>query len=399
MPRLAALLVGATALLCALPAHAVGESQNGFPNWAERVMVEWMNRARADPQAELAGCGAACGEAACYAPIAPLAYDSRLNRAARFHSDEMRLQGYFAHDSQCTLVQDIGTQYPGTCDGAVGCACEGGASGCLGTCSDFAARVSRFGGSPGGEVIAGDTDPDRAFHAWLYESYPGAQCQYDGGNPTNGHRWNILMSTAGVGAGASGPAVADFSLGAGAAPAQIPSGAHYPRQAASVDVWASWYDTGAPRSARVVVDGVCTPLMRARGSDANGAYTATLGGVASGCHRYYFAFTDAGGKPVTYPTTGSLGIGPERSCDDWNATRTAAGCDGAPDGSSDGGPDGSSDGGPSTPGSAGCGCAVAGRGPVANPGGLVVWTLLFGGGLFAVRRACRRRASSVSSSP
>ncbi|HEY3056435.1 MAG TPA: hypothetical protein VGK31_10955, partial [Thermoanaerobaculia bacterium] len=60
-------------LVCtiALPAHAqdmesfaanlrAGESINGFPNWAERVLLEWMNRARVDPQKELAACGAAC---------------------------------------------------------------------------------------------------------------------------------------------------------------------------------------------------------------------------------------------------------------------------------------------------------------------------------------------------
>ena len=49
-----------------------GESINGFPNWAERVILEWMNRARVDPQKEMTACGAACSEAICYKPAAPL---------------------------------------------------------------------------------------------------------------------------------------------------------------------------------------------------------------------------------------------------------------------------------------------------------------------------------------
>jgi len=50
----------------ALPglAFAVGESVNGFPNWEERVLHEWTNRARSDPQVEMIACGANCGDAA-----------------------------------------------------------------------------------------------------------------------------------------------------------------------------------------------------------------------------------------------------------------------------------------------------------------------------------------------
>ena len=50
----------------------VGESVNGFPNWAERVILEWMNRARVDPQVEMNACGAGCVERACYSAKAPL---------------------------------------------------------------------------------------------------------------------------------------------------------------------------------------------------------------------------------------------------------------------------------------------------------------------------------------
>ena len=51
-------------LLGSPPAFAVGESVDGFPNWAERVMHQLANRARVDPQLEMTACGANCGEAA-----------------------------------------------------------------------------------------------------------------------------------------------------------------------------------------------------------------------------------------------------------------------------------------------------------------------------------------------
>jgi hypothetical protein len=37
-------------------ASAVGEEVGGFPNWAERVIHEWMNRARCDPKVEMMAC-------------------------------------------------------------------------------------------------------------------------------------------------------------------------------------------------------------------------------------------------------------------------------------------------------------------------------------------------------
>jgi hypothetical protein len=52
-------------------ALAAGEGTSGFPSWEERVLQEWVNRARVDPAMALAGC-TQCGEAACYQPMTPL---------------------------------------------------------------------------------------------------------------------------------------------------------------------------------------------------------------------------------------------------------------------------------------------------------------------------------------
>lgn len=298
-----------------------GEAINGFPNWSERVIHAWMNRARVDPQIEMSKCGPACGEGPCYKPVAPLTWNEGLNRASRYHADEMVKQGYFGHDSKCTVVSNISELYPAGCDGSASCGCVGGATKCgPNGCTPWTGRIALFGQGPGGEIIAGGADPNQAFYLWLFENGPATTC---GLNGSNIHRWLILQYGGGVGVGVSGSSVADF--GGGTTPYKIPSGSHYPRQAASVEVWANWYDSAAPRSASVVVDGKCTPLTLKRGSQTNGAWSATLTNAGSGCHRYYFSFVDSTGAEVTYPATGSLGIGNE-SCADWNTSRSQGSC-------------------------------------------------------------------------
>ncbi len=76
----------------AAPALAEGEPDGTFPNWEERWIHQLINRARSDPQADLASC-TGCAESACYSPIAPLSWRLEVNRAARFHSAMMNLEG------------------------------------------------------------------------------------------------------------------------------------------------------------------------------------------------------------------------------------------------------------------------------------------------------------------
>jgi hypothetical protein len=250
-----------------------------------------------------------------------LTWTPALNRAARFHADEMQRQGYFGHDSRCRLVSNIDSLYPAGCDGSASCACAGGAPACPnGDCTAWMQRVALFGAQPSGEVIARGADPNQTFYLWLYEPAFPAVC---GPNGQNIHRWLILAAGGRVGIGyneENRAAVGDF--GSGGAPYRIPSGTHYPRQAHSVEMWANWFDNAAPRSASVVVDGRCTPMSLARGTSTNGAWTAAVSGVGSGCHRYYFSFIDSQGREVTYPATGSLGIG----CEEWNDSRVTGSC-------------------------------------------------------------------------
>jgi hypothetical protein len=321
---LALLLLSVSPLLAAEPARFnapapdVGEPVAGFPNWSERVILEWINRARCDPQVEMAACGANCGEAACYSPIAPLPWNQALNHSARFHADEMLHQGYFVHDSQCALVSNINALYPTSCDGSASCACVAGTTGCQ-PCTTWSNRVQLFGVTPTGEIIASPSDPDQSFYLWLFEPSASQTCAF---SLPNGHRWLILTQPGSAGPGVSGESVVDF--GPGPPPTKLPSGGHYPLQAANVDFWANWYDTAGPSLATVVVDGACYPMVLSRGSPTNGAYHASISGLGSGCHRYYFLFADSSGVQIAYPTTGSFGVGPPATCPDWDPTAPPA---------------------------------------------------------------------------
>jgi hypothetical protein len=322
-------------------AWADGEAVNGFPNWSERVLLEWINRARSDPAADLAGCPSGnCKEntGGCYTPQPPRVLNPNIAHSGRFHSDEMAHDNFFDHWSECTVVNSIASTYlaqPQQCDGTASCACTGGTRTLgFGAGTDPHARMSLFGGGAGswGEIIAEDgAGPNDTFYLFLYEPAYSASCA-DVSNPnppyqTNGHRWLILTSQ--YGASSAGPGVSsaystvDFDDEA-AGSAKIPSGTHYPQQAASVDAWVNWHDTAGPSMHKISVDGVCTDMALARGTQTNGAWHLSVSGVGSGCHRYMFFFQDSIGNAVRYPTTGSLAIGDgSAQCPDWSSTAVA----------------------------------------------------------------------------
>lgn len=324
--------IGAVAAIGALSStvvFAAGEEVDGYPSWEERVYLEWTNRARCDPQIEMDACGESCPEATCYSPEPPLRHDIALARPSRYHCQEMEVRGFFSHDSNCTLVDDIGQLWPEQCDGSAACACEGGVAQCSGACTSPQARVGLFGAGYGGEVSVGVGDPDWGFYLWLHETSMGDACAFAGGN---GHRWLLLTSQGRVGFGNYGSyGNGDFGFGGGAADEHpIPSGSHYPRAGSTVEAWANWYGDAGPSLTTVNLDGTCEPMSLERGTDQNGAWAATLEGLdPQTCHRYYFVFKDAAGNEVTYPTEGSLGIGPSQSCPDWSEDRPplGEGCD------------------------------------------------------------------------
>ncbi len=200
----------AVALILALPAvcSAVGESVNGFPSWEERVLHEWTNRARSAPQVEMAACGANCAvDASCYSPIVPLSHDLALNRSARFHADETRLQNYSDHPSACTVVSNINSLNPAACDGS----------------------------GIGETMASGSADPNAVFYLWMREAGTSTSCSFTLDKP---HRWLILKEGVAIGGGFSA-ALSVMDFGDGSAPTKVPSGAHCPRQFTAVDIWAA----------------------------------------------------------------------------------------------------------------------------------------------------------------
>jgi len=334
------LLLASVSVLSAR-AWANGETVNGYPNWSERVLLEWINRARSDPQADLAACpSGACidNTGGCYTPQPPRVLNSNIAHSGRFHSDEMAHDNFFDHWSECNVVSGIASTYlaqPQQCNGTASCACTGGVRN-LGQFNgtDPHARMGLFGGGAGswGEIIAEDgAGPNDTFYLFLYEQAYSSSCA-DVSNPnppyqTNGHRWLILTSQYGsvsAGPGVSGAySTVDFDDEAASA-VKIPSGTHYPHQAATVDAWVNWHDTAGPSMHKIDVDGVCTDMTLARGTQTNGAWHLSISGVGSGCHRYMFFFKDSVGNTVQYPTTGSLAIGNGgASCPDWSSTTVA----------------------------------------------------------------------------
>jgi hypothetical protein len=300
---------------------AYGEPQNGFPNWEERIMAVLTNRARCDPQADLAGCSA-CAEKTCYNPVPPTVYSYNLNRAARFQCDSLAACACgLQHASACDIVSDISSLYdPGPCDGSPECACQGGVCDCTGGTA-WDARSSLFGTQARAENAANDRgDPWAIFYALQYERDTDSSC---GLHAANGHRYNILTDInvqLGVGRG-SGYYVQDFARGS--SDRKIGAGAHYPNSLSGpVKFMANWYDAAGPALASVDIDGTCHAMSLERGSETNGShlYEGTVGGT---CPRYYFIFEDSSGTQVTYPDTGSFGIG--SGCENWTEERPAAG--------------------------------------------------------------------------
>ncbi len=249
-----------------------------------------------------------------------MVWDHNLSRAARFHSANLADIGRgLSHDSLCTVVSDINTRYdPGPCGGAAACGCEGGMGSCSGACTSWSARIARFGTSPSGENIArAGTDPVRVFYLWLHEPDSSPMCGF---RIANGHRFNILGGNSRIGVGYdSSYWTQDFA--GGGSPDGIISGVHHPKTGSSIEFRANWYDSAAPSMATVNVGGSCVPMTIERGSGTNGTYLGTS--AVSGCTRYYFQFEGPSGT-VTYPSTGSFGIGcPE----DWTSARPGAcGC-------------------------------------------------------------------------
>jgi hypothetical protein len=81
----------------AVPLHADHDFDYGDPSAAEQLMLELVNRARMDPEAERQRLGIPEADWPGYAPRPPLAMNARLLAAARAHAQDMHDRRFFDH--------------------------------------------------------------------------------------------------------------------------------------------------------------------------------------------------------------------------------------------------------------------------------------------------------------
>jgi MYXO-CTERM domain-containing protein len=323
-------------LSTAAEAQTRGVPQNGFPTWQERMIYVYTNRSRCDPVTELAGC-AACAEKACYStPLQPVIWNYNLNRAARFHSAELEYTGCFQHDSPGALVSNISSVYVpvGTCLGQASCAYSGGFT-CGTAATNTFTRIAAFGTSGSSENIAyyGGTSatPQMVYNLWIFEADSNTACGF---RSSNGHRYSILNgNNRALGAGHYSQTrsmyTQDFAS-SGTPTGSLITGGHDPQftntGTTNVNFRVNWYDTAGPQTARVNIDGVCTSMTMERGvTAANSTWLTTIPLTGTGCRRYAFQFTTAGGTTVMLPETGTYGVGGSlATCADYQATAPAA---------------------------------------------------------------------------
>ena len=337
-----------------------GDVEDSYPSWEEREMHLVTNMVRVAPEAFEAdyasgGCSLADFQSSEQTPKDPLYYSRPLNEAARFHSDDMWANDWFAHDSS---------------DG-----------------TDWAERLSRFysEGSGLGENIAyGYSDSyDVVLRGWMCSS---------------GHRANIMNgSFVELGTGVvSSYYTQDFSSGAGDSVENIRMGVHAPRDAGPGDAitLTADYEGAPPAIVSAVLGDAVWPMELALGDSDRGVYEVALTAPDAGCLDYYFVYEDDQGARGVLPATGAYRFGPD--CDtaegdaDWQlrATTRSPWGDADPD---DPGPGGFDDdpgdptddlGGADTMDVEISGCSSAGGGG----GGSLAWLGLFGLAALGARR-------------
>ncbi|HEY3446038.1 MAG TPA: MYXO-CTERM sorting domain-containing protein [Myxococcales bacterium] len=328
-----------------------GVPTNGYPNYAERMMLVAINRARSDPNntaLETAGqgCATQCpapnsGRSDCYTQFPaqpPLMFNYDGSRASRFHCQNLQKMNFgLSHTSPCTLRSDIGAT---GCDGSQSCACASNPNpNMCGKSGDPALwaggtnpwdRCSYFGYSASGEVgAAGYATAWDAVYGWV-----GECADYEG------HR--KILTSSGFNETGCGYALqtspstcwsryyfCDPGFASTVSTATLPAGAHKPETGGasqSFDFYVNYYSaTGAAQSVQLVLDGTCVPMTREIGTATNATYKVSrvLGDAA--CHRYWFLATDGAGARALWPEVGSWGVG---SCTDYLATAQAAACEG-----------------------------------------------------------------------
>ena len=256
---------------------AGGVPVSGYPNWQERVTQVVTNAVRQAPQEYIANYTTFKNILlpASYPAVGPLYWNESLNQAARAHAVDMATTPCFQHDS---------------CDGA-----------------SWVARILSYYPDAlivGENIAWGTSYPKSVVDLWICESTNPASCAADGVG--DGHRKNLMNAFAEeIGNGYySSRWVQDLTRNTQAPQPPIVSGTHMIINS-KLTFWLNYYDTGAPREVRIVINGSPATMTLAIGSYQSGLYTATVT-TGSECESYHFEAVDSYGQGWRYPGTGEF---------------------------------------------------------------------------------------------
>lgn len=254
--------------------------EDGVPRPEDRAVVLWTNAARVAPLSftgdyEAGGCSTDDFSEDEKQPQAPLYLDRALTDAAIFHSEDMRDNDCFQHES---------------CDG-----------------TDTFERIAEYyhDSSSVGENIASGYPDGRV------ATLQGWMCSHEG------HRANIMAG----GYNEIGAGVADTLYTQDFGTGNLDEGAPPVRMAIEHDGtlafdggteishgwYADWGDDSAPASFSVVMDAIETPMEVLVGTPENGLYVvdSPAAGAAT-CHQWYVYWKTAAGEEGHFPETGSF---------------------------------------------------------------------------------------------
>ena len=254
---------------------------SGKPNTQERILLVLTNQIRQSPH-DWPGWDTNLSPGT---SLVPLAEQSDLFDAARYHANDMADHNHFAHESS---------------DG-----------------TSFSSRIQRYFQGASGENIYKSTniDPYAAMTAWMN---------------SEGHRINILRPEwrlLGTGYALEGRFhyyVQNFGRSGGMTTPLIPAAAAYSLDSSTIRVLANYYDEtkNDPVKLEVSVGARCLELTNATGVKGNRTYQSDQT-TPNTCAEVVFHATSASGAIFRYPSSGALLVG--NDCDkEFQVTAPAA---------------------------------------------------------------------------
>lgn len=261
-----------------------GVPVDGYPNWKERAFLTYQNLVRMAPQefrSRVLQWSSTSPGLQTWTATHPLYWDYDVNRAARYHSEEMYLHGFLTHDSWDPIKPGADPTIP------------------------FLTRGTWFGVSLHAENVAfGYPSPWQTVIQLLDDpQYPDKPWSY-----TNGHRFNAMnpeVWRAGVGAAGKVWWTIDFTAAAPLTTPVVPSANHDFPDVNTISFWLNYYDALGMPPARVllVLDGVEHDLGIDYGDVAAGTYSLVLPKAAT-TRQYYFLAIQGDGTIWRYPGPG-----------------------------------------------------------------------------------------------